>query len=173
VDAVGGTVALAVAMIPAAHIVTALNAGRATFADLDKFGIRYWAEPKPSALVVEENTVAEIGRGTPKTAEALREEDAEKLLSLVESGNWVETAEMPDHNNDCAINLGGRLLYYCSENGTFIEYDLSEVTTFSHPAPSGGRYWTLTMADQLFVNNILCEYIDLMYGITDVAAPES
>lgn len=27
-------------------IVTALNAGRATFADLDKFGIRYWAEPK-------------------------------------------------------------------------------------------------------------------------------
>jgi len=27
-------------------IVDALNAGRATFADLDKFGIRYWAEPK-------------------------------------------------------------------------------------------------------------------------------
>lgn len=27
-------------------IVTALNAGRATIADLDKFGIRYWAEPK-------------------------------------------------------------------------------------------------------------------------------
>ncbi len=27
-------------------IVTALNAGRATFADLDKFGIRYWVEPK-------------------------------------------------------------------------------------------------------------------------------
>jgi len=27
-------------------IVTALNAGRATFADLDRFGIRYWAEPK-------------------------------------------------------------------------------------------------------------------------------
>ena len=27
-------------------IVTALNAGRASFADLDKFGIRYWAEPK-------------------------------------------------------------------------------------------------------------------------------
>ena len=26
--------------------MTALNAGRATFADLDKFGIRYWAEPK-------------------------------------------------------------------------------------------------------------------------------
>lgn len=27
-------------------IVTALNAGRATITDLDKFGIRYWAEPK-------------------------------------------------------------------------------------------------------------------------------
>lgn len=27
-------------------IVTALNAGRATVADLDRFGIRYWAEPK-------------------------------------------------------------------------------------------------------------------------------
>jgi len=27
-------------------IVTALNAGRAAIADLDKFGIRYWAEPK-------------------------------------------------------------------------------------------------------------------------------
>lgn len=31
-------------------IVTALNAGRATFADLDKFGIRYWAEPKADPL---------------------------------------------------------------------------------------------------------------------------
>lgn len=27
-------------------IVTALNAGRATIVDLDRFGIRYWAEPK-------------------------------------------------------------------------------------------------------------------------------
>ena len=117
--------------------------------------------------------MAEIGRGTLKIAVALREEDAAKLLSLVESGNWVETAEMPDQNNDCAINLGGRLLYYCSKNGTLIQYDLSKVTTYSHPAPSGGRYWTLGMAERLFVNNILCEYIDLMYGITDVAAPES
>lgn len=32
------------------NIVTALNAGRATFADLDKFGIRYWAEPKADPL---------------------------------------------------------------------------------------------------------------------------
>lgn len=31
-------------------IVTALNAGRATFVDLDKFGIRYWAEPKGDEL---------------------------------------------------------------------------------------------------------------------------
>jgi len=31
-------------------IVTALNAGRATFADLDKFGIQYWAEPKADPL---------------------------------------------------------------------------------------------------------------------------
>ena len=31
-------------------IVTALNSGRATFADLDRFGIRYWAEPKIDPL---------------------------------------------------------------------------------------------------------------------------
>jgi len=31
-------------------IVTALNAGRATFADLNRFGIRYWAEPKADPL---------------------------------------------------------------------------------------------------------------------------
>jgi len=31
-------------------IVTALNAGRATIADLDKFGIQYWAEPKADEL---------------------------------------------------------------------------------------------------------------------------
>ena len=153
-------------------IVTALNAGRATFADLDKFGIRYWAEPKPNSFDIAENTVAEIGRGTLKTAAALCEEDAGKLLSLVESGTWVETTEMPDQYNDCAINLGGRLLYYSSKNGTLIQYDLSKVTTYSHPAPSGGRYWTLGMAERLFVNNILCEYIDLAYGITDVAAPD-
>ena len=153
-------------------IGTALNAGRATFADLDKFGIRYWAEPKPNSFDIAENTVAEIGRGTLKTAVALCEEDAGKLLSLVESGTWVETTEMPDQYNDCAINLGGRLLYYSSKNGTLIQYDLSKVTTYSHPAPSGGRYWTLGMAERLFVNNILCEYIDLAYEITDVAAPD-
>ena len=149
-------------------IVTALNAGRATFADLDRFGIRYWAEPKASAVVVQENTVAEIGRGTLKAAVELSDEDAAGLLSLIESGDWVEAAEIPDHDKDCAINLGGRLLYYCSKNGTFIEYNLSEVTTYSHPAPSGGQYWTMPLADQLFVNNILCKYIDLMYGVTDV-----
>jgi len=154
-------------------IVTALNAGRATFADLDRFGIRYWAEPKASAVVVQENTVAEIGRGTLKAAVELSDEDAAGLLSLIESGDWVEAAEIPDHDKDCAINLGGRLLYYCSKNGTFIEYNLSEVTTYSHPAPSGGQYWTMPLADQLFVNNILCKYIDLMYGVTDVPAPES
>ena len=31
-------------------IVTALNSGRATLADLDRFGIRYWAESKPQDL---------------------------------------------------------------------------------------------------------------------------
>ena len=31
-------------------IVTALSNGRATLADLDSFGIRYWAEPKPQDL---------------------------------------------------------------------------------------------------------------------------
>ena len=34
-------------------IVTALNAGRASIVDLDKFGIRYWAEPKGDTLVQE------------------------------------------------------------------------------------------------------------------------
>ena len=153
-------------------IVNALIAGRAIIDDLDKFGIQYWAEPKPKEFSIEENTVSEIGRGALKAAVVLSDEDAAKLLSLVESGNWVETAEIPDHDKDCAINLGGRLLYYCSKNGTLIEYNLSEVTTYSHPAPSGGRYWTLGMAERLFVNNILCKYIDLVYAITDVAPPE-
>ena len=31
-------------------IVTALNSGKATFADMDRFGIRYWAEPKIDPL---------------------------------------------------------------------------------------------------------------------------
>lgn len=31
-------------------IITALNAGRATIADLDRFGVRYWAEPKVQNL---------------------------------------------------------------------------------------------------------------------------
>ena len=154
-------------------IVNALNAGRANIADLDKFGIRYWAEPKPYEFDVEENTVAEIGRGTLKSAVALSDEDATRLLSLVENVSWVESVQMPDESIDCAVNLGGRLLYYSSKNGTFIEYDLSKITTTSHQVLTGGQYWTMPMADRLFVNNILCGYIDLMYGITDVAAPES
>ena len=154
-------------------IVTALNAGRATFADLDKFGIRYWAEPKPTSFDIAENTVAEIGRGTLKSAVELSDEDAASLLSLIESGYWVEAVDASDCNNDCAINLGGRLLYYCSECGTFTEYRLSEMSPMSHQSFVGARFWTMPLADQLFVNNILCEYIDLMYGVTDVAAPES
>ena len=152
-------------------IVTALNAGRATFADLDKFGIRYWAEPKPTSFDIAENTVAEIGRGTLKTAVELSDEDAAGLLSLIESGYWVEAMDTSDCKNDCAVNLGGRLIYYCSECGTFTEYRLSEMSTTSHQTTTSARFWTMPLADQLFVNNILCKYIDLMYGITDVAAP--
>ena len=136
------------------------------------FGIHYWAEPKPYEFDVEENTVAEIGRGTLKTAVALSDEDATRLLRLVENVSWVESVQMPDESIDCAVNLGGRLLYYSSKNGTFIEYDLSKITTTSHQILTGGQYWTMPMADRLFVNNILCGYIDLMYGITDVAPPE-
>ena len=154
-------------------IVTALNAGRATFADLGKFGIRYWAEPKPTSFDIAENTVAEIGRGTLKFAVELSDEDAASLLGLIESGYWVEAVDASDCNNDCAVNLGGRLLYYCSECGTFTEYRLSEMSTMSYQTTTSARFWTMTLADQLFVNNILCEYIDLMYGVTDVAAPES
>ena len=154
-------------------IVTALNAGRATFADLGKFGIRYWAEPKPTSFDIAENTVAEIGRGTLKFAVELSDEDAASLLGLIESGYWVEAVDASDCNNDCAVNLGGRLLYYCSECGTFTEYRLSEMSTMSHQTTTSARFWTMPLADQLFVNNILCEYIDLMYGVTDVAAPES
>ena len=152
-------------------IVTALNAGRATFADLDKFGIRYWAEPKPTSFDIAENTVAEIGRGTLKSGVALSDEDAAGLLSLIESGYWVEAMDTSDCNNDCAVNLGGRLIYYCSECGTFTEYRLSEMSTMSHQTTTSARFWTMPLADQLIVNNILCKYIDLMYGITDVAAP--
>jgi len=152
-------------------IVTALNAGRATFADLDKFGIRYWAEPKPTSFDIAENTVAEIGRGTLKTAVELSDEDAAGLLSLIESGYWVEALDTSDCNHDCAVNLGGRLLYYCSECGTFTEYRLSEMSTMSHQATTSARFWTMPLPDQLFVNNILCKYIDLMYGVTDVPAP--
>ena len=119
------------------------------------------------------HTVAEIGRGTLKTAVELSDEDAASLLSLIESGYWVEAVDASDCNNDCAINLGGRLLYYCSECGTFTEYRLSEMSPMSHQSFVGARFWTMPLADQLFVNNILCEYIDLMYGVTDVAAPES
>ena len=154
-------------------IVTALNAGRATFADLDKFGIRYWAEPKPTSFDIAENTVAEIGRGTLKFAVELSDKDAASLLGLIESGYWVEAVDASDCNNDCAVNLGGRLLYYCSECGTFTEYRLSEMSTMSYQTTTSARFWTMPLADQLFVNNILCEYIDLMYGVTDVAAPES
>ena len=153
-------------------IAAALNSGRATIADLDKFNIRYWAEPKPTAFAIAENTVAEIGRGTLKAAVELTGGDAAKLLSLAESGNWVQAAQMPAFDIDCALNLGGRLLYYCSKDGTLIEFNLSEMTTISHQTPSGGRYWTMAVADQLFVNNILCGYIDLTYGITDVPAPD-
>ena len=152
-------------------IVTALNAGRATFADLDKFGIRYWAEPKPTSFDIAENTVAEIGRGTLKSAVELSDEDAAGLLSLIESGYWVEAMDTSDCNNDCAVNLGGRLIYYCSECGTFTEYRLSEVSTMSHQTTTSARFWTMPLSDQLFVNNILCKYIDLMYGVTDVPAP--
>ncbi len=152
-------------------IVTALNAGRATFADLDKFGIRYWAEPKPTSFDIAENTVAEIGRGTLKSAVELSYEDAVGLLSLIESGYWVEAMDTSACKNDCAVNLGGRLIYYCSECGTFTEYRLSEMSTTSHQSFAGTRFWTMPLADQLFVNNILCKYIDLMYGFTDVAAP--
>jgi len=152
-------------------VVTALNAGRATFADLDKFGIRYWAEPKPTSFDIAENTVAEIGRGTLKSAVELSDEDAAGLLSLIESGYWVEAMDTSDCKNDCAVNLGGRLIYYCSECGTFTEYRLSEMSTTSHQTTTSARFWTMPLADQLFVNNILCKYIDLMYGITDVTAP--
>ena len=47
------------------------------------------------------------------------------------------------------------------------------MSTMSHQTTTSARFWTMPLADQLFVNNILCEYIDLMYGVTDVAAPES
>ena len=152
-------------------IVTALNAGRATFADLDKFGIRYWAEPKPTSFDIAENAVAEIGRGTLKSAVELSDEDAAGLLSLIESGYWVEAMDTSDCKNDCAVNLGGRLIYYCSECGTFTEYRLSEMSTTSHQTTTSARFWTMPLSDQLFVNNILCKYIDLVYGVTDVPAP--
>jgi hypothetical protein len=37
------------------NIVTALDASRATIADLDKFGIRYWAEPKADTMNIRED----------------------------------------------------------------------------------------------------------------------
>ena len=120
-----------------------------------------------SVFELQENTVAEIGRGTLKTAVELMDEDAASLLSLIESGNWKEG--IPDCVYDCAINLGGRLIYYHSECGTFIEYDLSKMSLQSHTKNHAGQHCKLSEADQIAVNNILNNYIDLLNGITDIA----
>lgn len=108
-----------------------------------------------------DNTVTEIGRGTLKKPIELSEEDAETLAKILKNVSW-NTDETTDCANDCAINLKGRLVYYHSDCGTFNEYDLSDMTSFSAQESNiDGKSLLLTETEQKTVNTILKKYIML------------
>lgn len=108
-----------------------------------------------------DNTVTEIGRGTLKKPIELSEEDAETLAKILKNESW-NTDETTDCANDCAINLKGRLVYYHSDCGTFNEYDLSDMTSFSAQESNiDGKSLLLTETEQKTVNTILKKYIML------------
>lgn len=112
------------------------------------------------AFPIMENTVAEIGRGTFKTAVELSEEDTSTLTQIINNGNWSEgTAECL---NDCAINLNGILIYYHSDCGTFNRLDLANMQyQSSQEQEVSGKGLTLTNENKEIVNKLLKKYINL------------
>lgn len=127
------------------------------------------SEGSANTLVAEEYTVAEVGRGTLKTAVALSEEDAEFLMQIMEDGSWNE-AGTADCANNCVLQLKGRLVYYHSDCGTFNEFDLSGLSPLSSQAPAGGgRCLSLTPEARAAVNAVLEQYITLRF----TALPEA
>ena len=114
-----------------------------------------------NASVVSPTFVTEIGRGTLDTAVELSDEDAQTLLAILEAADWDEEGTA-DCLNDCALNLGGRLIYYHSDCGTFNEPHLSAMSTLSFVEPEeNGRSASLGEEEQRQVHAILEKYITL------------
>ena len=114
-----------------------------------------------NASVVSPTFVTEIGRGTLDTAVELSDEDAQTLLAILEAADWDEDGTA-DCLNDCALNLGGRLIYYHSDCGTFNEPHLSAMSTLSFVEPEeNGRSASLGEEEQRQVHAILEKYITL------------
>ncbi|MBR3870279.1 MAG: hypothetical protein IKJ17_02125 [Clostridia bacterium] len=118
---------------------------------------------KSSYLEVDENTVAEIGRGTLKQAVEISEEDANSLSEIINSGSWIEGTA--DCKSDCVINLKGHMTYYHSDCGTFNKYNLAEMSMYSSKAQEvSGKSLVLSEEDKTTVNTILEKYIILGIG---------
>ncbi|MBQ4347511.1 MAG: hypothetical protein IJC39_03605 [Firmicutes bacterium] len=120
-------------------------------------------EHSGNTFEVMEYTVAEIGRGTLKTAIELSPEDAETLTSIIEDGNWNACdGNTVDYESDCAINLKGILIYYHSGCGRFNKYKLPDMLPYSSKEPDIDiKTMLLTETEKIAVNSILRKYITL------------
>lgn len=115
---------------------------------------------------VTENTVVRLDRRDLQTPVELTDEDAAALAEIVENGSWVDPPT--DCAYDCVVNLGGRLLYYHSECGTFNELSIDNASAMSAQAQEmGGRSLSLSEDEQAGVNAILEQYITLGPDITE------
>ena len=115
---------------------------------------------KYSTLVIE-NYVAEIGRGETKLSVELSDEDTDFLADMMRYLAWTD--RIINAENDCAINLGGRLIYYDSVSGTLNEYDLSDMSIYSSKEESMiGKSVVLSEEERASVNTILKKYITLL-----------
>ncbi|MBQ2697201.1 MAG: hypothetical protein IJF59_00885, partial [Clostridia bacterium] len=136
--------------------------------DPDLPGAHFEAASREVLLPIE-YSVAPIGRGTLKLATVMTEEDAGQILALLDATPWA--AGRPDCEFDCALNLGGRLFYYHSQCGSFVQYDLGEMPAYSRLEPPEARVAQLSGEEMVYVNSLIARYIDLPDAVTDIAPP--
>ena len=117
-------------------------------------------ETMTHVIYVMDNTIQEINRGDLRQLVEMTKEDAQSLRQLVDGVEWTEGTS--DCLSDWALNLGGHLIYYHSECGTFNEPNLYTMSTISSKEPENvGRCYSLTEEEQDLVESLLKKYISL------------
>lgn len=84
---------------------------------------------KSDYLNVMNNTITKLDNNTLITQE-LSNEDAEIITKIINGGSW-NINNTNEYKSDYAITLKGKLIYYDSQCGTFIDYDISDFSYLS------------------------------------------